>query len=178
MSDAVWKRAAEHVLKVEGGYVDDPADSGGATNWGISLRFVKSSGLDLDIDGDGDIDADDMKKLTKKQALDVYKKSFWTSQKYDRMVHPEVAIKSFDMAVNMGPRQANKLVQRAACDCGEKIADDGVLGPQTLASVNYISEGTMVKAIRRRQIGFYEDLVKRKPTLKKFLKGWLNRAAM
>jgi hypothetical protein len=52
------------------------------------------------------------------------------------------------------------------------------LGPQTLASVNYISEGTMVKAIRRRQIGFYEDLVKRKPTLKKFLKGWLNRAAM
>lgn len=65
MSDEVWKRAADHVLKVEGGYVDDPNDAGGATNWGISLRFVKQSGVDLDIDGDGDIDAEDMKALTK-----------------------------------------------------------------------------------------------------------------
>ena len=55
MSDEVWKRAADHVLKVEGGYVDDANDAGGATNWGISLRFVKQSGVDLDIDGDGDI---------------------------------------------------------------------------------------------------------------------------
>ena len=45
--ETVWDRAAAHVLKVEGGYVDDKNDAGGPTNWGISLRFVKSSFVSL-----------------------------------------------------------------------------------------------------------------------------------
>jgi len=174
----VWDRAASHVLKVEGGYVDDKNDSGGPTNWGISLRFVKTSGLDMDIDGDGDIDADDMKQLTQNQAIEVYKEHFWTKQKYFMIEKAEIAIKCFDMAVNMGPRQANKLMQRAANDCGENLVVDGKVGPNTFASVNYVSEGTMLKAMRERQADFYKQLVKRKPSYKKFLKGWLNRAAL
>lgn len=176
--ETVWDRAAAHVLKVEGGYVDDKNDAGGPTNWGISLRFVKSSKLDLDIDGDGDIDADDMKKLTKEQALEVYKKNFWTDQRYDQLKHDEVKIKVFDMAVNMGPRQANKLLQRSANDCGETLVVDGVLGPKTFASVNWISEGSMMNALRSHQAKFYKAIVKKNPKYKKFLKGWLNRAAL
>lgn len=178
MTDEVWKRAADHVLKVEGGYVDDPNDAGGATNWGISLRFVKQSGVDLDIDGDGDIDAEDMKALTKKQALKVYKAHFWDGKAYPKMKHAEVAIKCFDMAVNMGPKQANKLAQRAANDCGEKLVVDGAIGPASIAAMNWIDEGSMMNALRNRQADFYRDLVVRKPSYKKFLKGWLNRAAL
>lgn len=178
MSDAVWEQAAAHVLKVEGGYVDDPDDAGGATNWGISLRFVKASGVDLDVDGDGDIDADDMKKLTKKQALKVYKAHFWDGKGYPLMKHASVATKCFDMAVNMGPRQANKLIQRAANSCGENLVVDGVIGPASIASINWIDEGSMMNALRKEQANFYIRLVERKPSQKKFLKGWLNRAKL
>ncbi len=60
-----FEKAVEKVLEHEGGYVDHKNDPGGATNYGISLRFVKqSTGIDLDVDGDGDIDADDIKAMT------------------------------------------------------------------------------------------------------------------
>jgi len=44
--------------------------------------------------------------------------------------------------------------------------------------MNWIDEGSMMNALRNRQADFYRDLVKRKPSYKKFLKGWLNRAAL
>ena len=69
-----FESAVEKVLKHEGGYVDHANDPGGATNYGISLRFVKqSTGIDLDVDGDGDIDADDIKAMTPEQAKEIYK---------------------------------------------------------------------------------------------------------
>ena len=107
--DLAWKKTKKH----EGGYVNDKDDSGGATNWGISLRFVKAEGIELDIDGDGDIDKDDMKALSEVKAKDIYHKYFWLRNKYDEVSNPEIASKLFDMSVNMGARQAHKLAQRA-----------------------------------------------------------------
>ena len=51
--------AIKKVLKHEGGYVDHKNDPGGATKYGISLRFIRKSNTELDLDGDGDIDSDD-----------------------------------------------------------------------------------------------------------------------
>ena len=73
-----FEKAHAFVARMEGGFVDDPADPGGTTNYGVSLRFLKSQGLEAgDIDGDGDIDADDIRALTPERAAGVLRRAFW-----------------------------------------------------------------------------------------------------
>lgn len=181
----LWKRAAETVLEHEGGYVNDPADPGGATNWGVSLRFLKLEielgrlyGDNFDFDGDGDVDAADIKMMPQADALEVYKARFWTPYGWDRF-HPSIAIKAFDLGVNMGPRQAIKLLQRACRACGEEIADDGAMGPITAGTVRGLGEadaGALLAALRSEAAGFYRALIAARPAFDKYRRGWIRRA--
>lgn len=177
MSD--FEEAVEVVLKHEGGYVDHAADPGGATNYGISLRFIKAEGIELDIDGDGDIDAEDIQQMTTDQAKEIYKKHFWDRYKYSQIQDQEIATKIFDMCVNMGPRQAHKIVQRACNNLLEEgywLSVDGLLGPKSFDVINNLSN-PLLKEIRECQSSFYHKLVGQKPQLQVFLKGWLRRAS-
>ena len=45
-------RQLRKLLEIEGGWVNDPKDRGGATKYGISLRFLAAEGA-FDADGDG-----------------------------------------------------------------------------------------------------------------------------
>ena len=45
-------KLAPWILKWEGGFVNDPADLGGATNMGVTIGTWKSCGYDKDGDGD------------------------------------------------------------------------------------------------------------------------------
>jgi len=186
--------AFEKVLGHEGGYVDHAADPGGATNYGISLRYLRDRGdldgdgiLDGDIDGDGDVDADDIRGLKLGDVKHLYHTGFWTPNRLNEVMSQPIATKIFDLCVNMGSRQGWKLVQRA-CNAAamrfpdwDDIVDDGVVGPNTLRAVNTYSDGDepdhLLETIREVQAQFYRDLVERKPSLEVFLAGWLNRAA-
>ena len=86
-----------------------------------------------------------------------------------------MAIKVFDLAVNVGHRQAVKLLQRALRACGATVADDGVLGPLTRQAVQVAQPDLLVAALRSEAAGFYRALAQKKPENEKFLKGWLNR---
>ena len=109
-----FSAAIKTVLKHEGGFVNDPDDPGGATNWGISLRFLKGQGLEVgDVDHDGDIDADDILKMSQSDAIAIYRQAFWVKNGYGSFPDHRVAAKTFDLCVNMGPRQAHKILQRA-----------------------------------------------------------------
>lgn len=82
-----FEKAIEFVLKWEGGYVNNPHDPGGETNWGISKRSYPH----LDIKG-----------LTKEQAIAIYKKDYWEKCGCDKLDYP-LDIIVFDTAVNCGP---------------------------------------------------------------------------
>ena len=86
----------EITLEHEGGYVNDPTDMGGETNFSITKRWYP----DLDI-----------KNLTKEDAVEIYKKDYWDRYKLDEMPTNLQHI-YFDMVVNMGARNAGKIMQR------------------------------------------------------------------
>jgi len=162
----------------EGGYSDHPADPGGPTNWGISLRFLRAQGADIgDVDGDGDIDAADVRHLPIDIAMQLYRREFWDRYRYSRL--PDlVAIKVFDLAVVMGPCPATRCLQRALRACGRSdIAEDGVIGPVTLQAAQTAPSQIAVRAALSSEAAcHFKMLVAKRADLGAFLHGWLRRA--
>lgn len=181
--DPIFDRAIRTVFLHEGMWSNDPADPGGPTMWGVSLRFARSLGdldgdgwPDLDLDHDGDVDIDDLKRLTAAQALTIYRRRWWDRYGYGRFTLA-VGVKVFDLAVNMGETSAHRVLQRAVRACsGAALADDGALGPVTAAAVQDCELHPLLSAIRSEAAGVYRQIVTRTPASERFLKGWLNRA--
>ena len=172
-------------LKHEGGFVNDPVDPGGATNWGMSIRFLTNDAgdsdgdgfMDGDIDKDGDIDVDDIKNMTVEQARELYRIHFWDKYGYEEIVDFTVAARMFDMTVNMGPNQTGKICQRALNDLGNNLKVDGKVGPKTRAQINCTDSEMLMSEIRQEHAQFYINLIAAKPKFEKYRKGWLRRAA-
>lgn len=156
-----FEQAIELVLKHEGGYVNNPADKGGETKYGISKRSYPNV---------------DIKNLTLEQAKAIYKRDFWDVSNYQRINNYKVASKVFDLSINMGILQATKILQRALRSCGFNVTEDGVLGTKTLEAVNSVNESLLVIALKSEAAGFYRTLAARSDSQKVFLNGWLTRA--
>ncbi len=177
---ANFNLAIGHVLEHEGGYVNHPSDPGGATKYGISLRYLQKRGDMLgDFDGDGDIDVDDIRSMTVPMAKATYEAGFWNPNKLGTIKSQIVATKIFDMCVNMGSKQAWKITQRAIGAMGTPLIDDGVVGPNTLSAVNELvnRDYDLLITIRELQRAFYTRIMRKKPKLQAFLLGWYRRAA-
>jgi len=176
-----FNHAVQVVLKHEGGFVHHKKDPGGATNFGISLRWLNSQGDldgldDFDFDGDGDVDADDIKTMSEADARDLYHRYWWTKHNYHLLLDRDISTKIFDMAVNMGARQAHKLAQRAVRACGQLLKDDGLLGPKSFKAINACNDDVLLGALRVECKCFYKSLIKNKPDFAVFEAGWLARA--
>ena len=155
----MFDRAAGYIFKLEGGYVNDPDDSGGATNLGITQNVYDST------------KKKDVKNITEAEAESIYLKNYWLPSKCDIIdkTHPALAAIHFDCAVNCGVYQANKLLQRAL-----GVEDDGVIGSITLRSVRMCDEVKASMAYLHKRADFYKLLAK-KPRQGKFLKSWIHR---
>jgi lysozyme family protein len=176
---ANFEYAIKKTLKHEGGYNEVKGDAGGATNYGISLRFLKSiykTNNWVDVDNDGDVDANDIKNLSENQAKKIYYEQFWLANKCIYIEDDEVAAKFFDMTVNMGGKQAAKLLQQALNHLGYELAVDGVIGQGTLSAINKATSSVLLTLLRFECIIFYRKLTLGNPELMKFLKGWHARA--
>ena len=173
-----FEYAINRILQHEGGYIDDLADSGGVTDYGISLRFLQEESVD--INHDGIINTTDIKNLTRDEAIVIYKKYWWDRYHYEVINSVQIVTKIFDMAVNMGASQAHKLTQQGLNNCGNTLMVDGILGTNTLNAVNETClqgcEENLLSSIINEQKSFYQHLVVEKPNLKVFLNGWLARA--
>lgn len=163
----------------EGGLTNHPHDPGGITNFGVSLRWLRSMGLvQGDIDGDGDIDADDIRALTARQAATLFKRMFWDTYQLGALPQ-QSAICHYDCMINTGPRQATLITQRA-CNrvigpYGVRLAEDGIFGPRTRTFLVRYTTARLIDAMLDLRECFYRDLVISKPNFAPFEKGWLNR---
>lgn len=177
--------AFKDLMRWEGGgkYHKVNGDSGGATKYGISLRFLKGLPLDVsDINKSGHVTEDDIKALTEDTAKAFYRKYFWLHYQLGAIEHPVVATKLLNIFVNMRGRVAGRVAQRALISCKvEGIKEDGYIGPISQAGINEITcddslTAMYLAALRAHQEGIYRLIVSENPSQEIFLNGWLRRA--
>lgn len=167
-----WPRAIDWIFRAEGGYSDDPSDRGGATRFGISLRYLKTKGSIGDIDGDGDVDAEDIRSLTKDQAARFYKQDFWNKCRCGDLP-PAVALIVFDQAVNTGVRTTSRMLQAHV-----KVRMDGIIGPDTTKAVTRAFRANptwFISSYMGERAHYYHTISVANSSLAKFTKGWFNR---
>lgn len=179
MLDDKFEYAIKVILRHEGGFVDDKDDRGGATNFGVSLRFLESTGID--INDDGDINVEDIQSLTLDDVKKIYKEYWWDKYDYGKISDRYIATKVFDLSVNMGAHQAAKVVQAAVNELSDvSIAVDGVLGDISYTVINILVEKAkreeLLAEIKDEAVYFYVSLAMEKPQFQKYLKGWIARA--
>lgn len=117
--------AVEIILKHEGGYVWNPRDPGGETNFGIAKRSYPTL---------------DIKNLTREKAIEIYRRDFWDKCKIELLPHV-LRLIVFDCAVNQGPQVSIALLQAAL-----GVKADGDLGPDTL---NAIAKSNLEKLVQK-----------------------------
>lgn len=144
-----FEKAIVHILKFEGGYVNDPKDPGGETKYGISKRAYPKV---------------DIKKLTVDEAKNIYYNDYWLKSKCDKMNY-KVATVVFDMAVNAGVKTSAKILQRAL-----GVSSDGIIGPITL-SVLKGAHNDLFLDVSKERMKYYTKL----SNFKYFGRGWTNR---
>ena len=163
------------LLAHEGGFVDDPADPGGATNKGITLEsFGKYAQRYLGIEPT----LENLKALTDEQAAKIYKPEYWDEIHGDEIELQELADIVFDFQVNAGG-SASKLLQKVLNDLGARppLSVDGDVGTGTMAALARADQKAVYRAYKQGRIAYYQDLVARRPALAKFLSGWLKRVS-
>jgi len=146
----------------EGGYVNDPQDNGGETNWGVTKKSWADYLGRVVKDGE-------MKALTKTDVKPFYKKMYWDKCRCDDLPSGlDYAV--FDFAVNAGTGQAARFLQRAV-----GVHDDGVIGSGTISAVKAHPAKELLETFSKQKSDFYRSIVQRTPSQAKFLNGWLNR---
>lgn len=148
----LFQKAIDRVLGHEGGYVNNPADPGGETNWGIAKRWH----ADVDI-----------KNLTRDGAVAIYEKEFW-----DPLGEIDSALKfqMLDSAVNHGIPNTNRFLQRAV-----GVADDGVAGPMTRMATQRFIEARGTSDALMLFLAERGEFMAKLQTFDSFGRGWVRR---
>lgn len=157
------------LLTFEGGYIDDPADPGGATNRGITLAVFQANARALL--GVAPT-LDNLRALTEPQAAALYKALYWDRIDGDAIASQLLAEIVFDFYVNAG-FHAITLLQRLL---GPPLASDGLFGPDTLKALEDADQAALYARYRQGRIDYYTELAQAHPILQRFLAGWLRRA--
>jgi lysozyme family protein len=165
------------VIDREGGYVNHPADRGGATRFGITEAVARANGYH-----------GDMRLFARPAAVAIYRHVYWIRPRWDQVAEraPALAAELFDTGVNMGPAVAAGFLQRAlnALNRGARdyadVTLDGRVGPQTLRALDGFlatrgeaGEEVLLKAVEALQGERYLTLAEQRPANEAFLYGWL-----
>lgn len=172
---ADFTHAFRLMMSHEGGYVNDPDDPGGETYKGVARKIhskwdgwfkvdmlKRQAGFPANLDRDVDL---------QEAVSDFYRITFWDPMKGDEMIDQEVANSIFDFGVNAGLSTSTALAQMVV---GAKA--DGVIGPKTLEALNSFNSEHFLAAFTVAKIARYVTIVKKRPTSRKYIYGWVCRA--
>jgi hypothetical protein len=179
------------LIEREGGFVANPADTGGPTRFGITEAVARANGY-----------RGAMRALPREEAAAIYKRLYWLRPRLNEVAtrSARIAEELFDTGVNMGPAVAVTFLQRALTALNRNGKDypdlvpDGRVGPQTLAALDTFlklrgspppvgvsgggqqstsGETVLLRALEALQGERYLRLAERRPANEAFLYGWL-----
>lgn len=145
--------AFDRLMGHEGGYVNDPADPGGETKFGISKRSYPD---------------EDIPNMTRERAKALFRRDFWDRVRGDNLLDG-VAFQLADFAYNSGPETAIRSFQRAL-----GVADDGHWGPVSQAAADGTGESDQIMRLNAVRLDFMTRL-KNWPNASR---GWARRIAI
>ncbi len=152
-----------HILRWEGGFVNDPLDHGGATNKGVTLstfRFYFGSNKTVG----------DLRNISDSEWLYVLKHGFWDQWKADLINNQSIANILVDFAWASGAKTSIKKIQRILY-----LTPDGVVGPKTLAALNGPNKQEIFEKIKAERLRYVDAICRANMTQLRFLRGWQNR---
>lgn len=170
------------IIQIEGGYVDNPDDSGGPTMYGITESVARDNGyLGL------------MSCFPRPLAEKIYSDRYWYSLRLDDIekLSPRIAEELVDTGVNQGVYRAGEFLQRSLNVFNKKqgiyddVRVDGRVGNATLRALKAylefrgsVGELVLFRALNSLQGAFYVKLTERREKDESFIFGWfLNRVA-
>jgi lysozyme family protein len=151
------------IIEREGGYVDDPADSGGPTKFGITQAT-------LTLWKGHPVTAEDIRQLSVNEAREIYRQKYVVEPGFGAIQDDRLRSLLIDTGVNHSPKRAIEMLQRAL-----GLKDDGVLGPQTRGALKIESPGKLWVKLMGERIAAYGRLITDKPSQAKFAAGWMAR---
>lgn len=179
---SLFTEAFDYTVAIEGGFSDDPKDSGGATKYGITEAVARAFGY-----------TGRMQDLSLPDARRIYRAKFWDAMRLDEIasISEVIALELFDTGVNQGTGAAGTYLQRALNALNQEgklypdVTVDGAIGRMTVAALReYMGrrgkdgELVMRRALNALQGAFYIGLAEQRSKDEAYVYGWLlNRVA-
>ena len=152
----LFDKCMDVIFAHEGGYVNDPDDLGGETNYGICKRYFPN---------------EDIKNLTIVRAKELYYERYWKPMGlWNIWTNHAAVLEIFDMGVNAGKRRAIRMAQKIV-----GVKADGILGVITGTAIDKYKNRYFVNDYKKARKEYYKHIAEIRPQNKKFLQGWLNR---
>jgi lysozyme family protein len=167
MSDiSVFSSALKITLAFEGGFVNDPADPGGDTNYGITQKVYDKYRFERNLPYRS------VKYVFDEEYAAIYQNQYWVPGSC-ALLHPPVGAFHFDTCVHVGLNQAGKLLQRALGM--PETAVDGIIGEHTIDIAEIIPSQTTIDNYAVLRLCFYDKIIHKNPALETFRNGWVAR---
>ena len=176
MSDRISEIISD-VVQAEGGYVNDPADAGGETCWGITVKVARANGY-----------TGPMRAMPRSVAERIYRSQYVDGPGFSAVmeISQAVAAELVDTGVNMGPAVAGQFLQRAlnALNDGATrypdVTVDGKIGPASRAALRAFlahrgkfGEAVLLRALNAQQATRYIEIAEKRPANERFVFGWI-----
>lgn len=165
------------ILNIEGSYVDNPADRGGPTNWGITESTARAHGY-----------RGAMKDLTRDEAYNILERDYWLAPGFDKIagLSLSIAFELCDAGTNVGPAHPSRWLQRwlnTFNRTAKKYPDltvDGLIGERTLEALKiYLDwrgkegESVLLQALNCSQGEYYLSITEKREVNEEFIYGWM-----